>query len=76
VLTLEASERPQCYEKSWEHSTVILLDRLNERLACSLVAIANEQRRRQRQEEEGCARERRGPIALAGSRRISFPFQR
>lgn len=44
VIKLDTSNGTS-YEKSWENSTVILLDKLNEKLASSLIAIANEQRK-------------------------------
>jgi len=76
------------YEKSWEkNSTVILLDRLNEKLASSLIAIANEQKKEriyERQLEcqtDGTAkncnmREKISDPQQQNCKRISFQLQR
>lgn len=71
------------YEKSWENSTVILLDKLNEKLASSLIAIANEQRKElesnpTRNVTNCVLREKKSNSQQQQEyvKRISFPFKR
>jgi hypothetical protein len=68
------------YEKSWEkNSTVILLDRLNEKLASSLIAIANEQKKQLESQADAAGRNCSMRERINDSQQqtnISFPFQR
>lgn len=83
LIKLDTSK--SSYEKSWENATVILLDKLNEKLASSLIAIANEQKKQLEDDGRGkhvkkCTlREKKldhQHTQDTCNKRISFPFQR